>query len=252
MDETMQKILVIEDDASIRELVAWNLLEEGYDCVCAGDGREGLEAARREAPDLILLDLMLPVMDGFEVVKALRMDGVGTPVIMLTAKNEEADKVIGLEFGADDYITKPFGVRELKARIKAVLRRCRQDGAGDGGGAGGGDGGGAGGGNGGGDGGPGKGGVLTIDELVVDVPRHVVTVRGSDVALSFKEFELLRMLAENRGRVLTREQLLDSIWGYEYLGETRTVDVHIRYLRRKLGDAESHIVTVRGLGYKLL
>ena len=119
----MQKILVIEDDANIRELVEWNLSEEGYRCICAGDGKEGVEAARREKPDLILLDLMLPSLDGFEVIKTLRMEGVQTPIIMLTAKTEETDKVISLEFGADDYITKPFGVRELKARIKAVLRR---------------------------------------------------------------------------------------------------------------------------------
>ena len=232
----MQKILVIEDDANIRELVAWNLTEEGYACVCTGDGKEGLEAARSESPDLILLDVMMPKLDGFEVVKALRMDGRHTPVIMLTAKGEEADKVIGLEFGADDYITKPFSLRELKARIKAVLRRSLLDAAADGeadfaGGA---------------------GSVITAGELVIDAPRHEVSVNGAAVALTLKEFELLRTLAENRGRVLTREQLLDNIWGYEYLGETRTVDVHVRYLRRKLGEAGSHIETVRGLGYKLL
>ena len=236
MDETKQKILVIEDDASIRELVAWNLSEEGYECICAGDGREGVEMTRREAPDLILLDIMLPVMDGFGVIRTLRMEGVETPVIMLTAKNEETDKVLGLEFGADDYITKPFGLRELKARIKAVLRRYRaEDAADEGEGAkiGGGD-------------------VLTIDELIIDVSRHEVSVNGKGVVLTLKEFELLRMLAENHGRVLTREQLLGGIWGYEYLGETRTVDVHIRYLRRKLGAGGEHIVTIRGLGYKYL
>lgn len=241
MDETAQKILVIEDDASIRELVAWNLSEEGYDCVCAGDGRDGIEAARRELPDLILLDLMLPGLGGFEVLKTLRMDGIATPVIMLTAKNEETDKVIGLEFGADDYITKPFGVRELKARIKAVLRRCRPENGGLPAGA------------------AGQkedetdaGGVFMIGDLLIDVPRHEVFADGSAVALTLKEFELLHVLAENRGRVLTREQLLDSIWGYDYPGETRTVDVHIRYLRRKLAGAGGCIMTVRGLGYKLI
>ena len=231
-NETMQKILVIEDDASIRELVVWNLSEEGYECICAGDGREGIEKARSESPDLILLDLMLPAIDGFGVVRALRMNGVAKPIIMLTAKNEETDKVIGLEFGADDYITKPFGVRELKARIKAVLRRYQPEGA-EGGDA-------------------GSAGVFTVDEIVIDVSRHEVTVNGEGVALTLKEFELLAMLAENRGRVLTREQLLGSIWGYEYIGETRTVDVHIRFLRRKLGAGGRHIATVRGLGYKLL
>ena len=239
VDETMQKILVIEDDASIRELVAWNLSEEGYECLCAGDGREGIETALREIPDLILLDLMLPGVDGFEVVKALRNNTLGTPVIMLTAKNEETDKVIGLEFGADDYITKPFSIRELKARIKAVLRRYRMERAGNQ------------------DGGDAENeaadtNVFAIGDLLIDVPSHEVFANEQSVVLTLKEFELLRMLAENRGRVLTREQLLDNIWGYEYLGETRTVDVHIRYLRRKLGEAGECIMTVRGLGYKLV
>jgi len=235
MDGTKKKILVIEDDASIRELVVWNLAEDGYDCLCASDGREGLEAARAGFYDLIILDLMLPHVDGFEVIKSLRMEGVDTPVIMLTAKNEEADKVIGLEFGADDYITKPFGVRELKARIKAVLRRYKPDDPGSGEGA------------------SGSGGaeIYSIDELEINVPRHEVTLNGQNVTLTLKEFELLRLLAENHGRVLTRERLLDIIWGYEYHGETRTVDVHIRYLRKKLGDAAKHIETVRGLGYKM-
>ncbi|MCL2111356.1 MAG: response regulator transcription factor [Clostridiales bacterium] len=237
MDKTAPKILIIEDDPSIRELVTWNLSEEGYGCVSACDGREGLEQVRSEAPDLILLDLMLPVMGGFEVVKELRRDGVGTPIIMLTAKNEEADKVIGLEFGADDYITKPFGVRELKARIKAVLRRYRPDGDVDESVA---------------NASSANGDVIDIGDLVIDVPRHEVTAGDESVSLTLKEFELLRILAENRGMVLTREQLLDSVWGYEYLGETRTVDVHIRYLRRKLGAAGEHISTVRGLGYKML
>jgi len=232
MNGAMQKILVIEDDASIRELVAWNLSEEGYDCICAGDGREGLDIARSECPDLIILDLMLPRVDGLEVIKTLRMEDIKTPVIMLTAKIEETDKVIGLEFGADDYITKPFGIRELKARIKAVLRRYKTDDqeadsigtAAE---------------------------AYSIDGLEINVPRHEVFVNGKNVILTLKEFDLLIKLAENRGRVLTREQLLDSIWGYEYLGETRTVDVHIRYLRKKLEGADGLIETVRGLGYKM-
>ena len=238
LDEAMQKILVIEDDANIRELVAWNLSEEGYQCICAGDGREGVEAARREKPDLFLLDLMLPSLDGFEVIRTLRVEGVSTPIIMLTAKTEEADKVISLEFGADDYITKPFGVRELKARIKAVLRRYRQEEAMSSGFPAGAD--------------TVQENVFVIEDLIINVPRHEVTAAGEGIVLTLKEFELLRTLAENRGRVLAREQLLDNIWGYEYPGETRTVDVHIRYLRRKLGEAGRHIATVRGLGYKLL
>ena len=237
--KNMQKILIIEDDSNIRELVIWNLSEEGYECIGAGDGKEGLETAKSEAPDLILLDLMLPVIDGFEVIKALRMDGKRMPVIMLTAKTEETDKVIGLEFGADDYITKPFGIRELKARIKAVLRRYKSDQSSEGDPAGSGE-------------KAGENSVISFEDLVIDVPCHEVFANGESVALTLKEFELLFTLARNQGRVLTREQLLDTIWGYEYPGETRTVDVHIRYLRRKLGDAGNHIFTVRGLGYKLL
>ena len=240
MEETRQKILVIEDDANIRELVTWNLSEEGYECICAGDGRDGVAAVRCEKPDLILLDIMLPGMDGFGVVRTLRMDGVMTPVIMLTAKGEETDKVIGLEFGADDYIIKPFGVRELKARIRAVLRRYKpevRDYGNDSDAA---------------DKSRDKDKVFAFDGLVIDIPRHEVSANGEHVSLTLKEFDLLHILAENHGRVLTREQLLDSIWGYDYLGVTRTVDVHIRYLRRKLGEAGRHIATVRGLGYKLI
>jgi two-component system alkaline phosphatase synthesis response regulator PhoP len=227
MEEKTQKILVIEDDANIRELVIWNLSEEGYNCIFAGDGREGLAAVKRDSPDLILLDVMLPFMDGFEVIKTLRIDGIKTPVIMLTAKNEETDKVLGLEFGADDYITKPFGMRELKARIKVVLRRYKTEETG-------------------------SGEIIIIDNIVIDIPRHEIRVNDKTIVLTLKEFELLQILAQNRGRVLTREQLLDQVWGYEYPGETRTVDVHIRYLRRKLGEAGDQIITVRGLGYKLL
>ena len=230
----MHKILVVEDDASIRELVAWNLSEEGYDCVCAADGKEGIELTKNVEPDLVLLDLMLPAMDGFEVVKAIRSGGMQIPVIMLTAKNEETDKVIGLEFGADDYITKPFGIRELKARIKAVLRRYQMETPDSS------------------EGDKARAPIITIGNLVIDVPRHEVKAEDVSVSLTLKEFELLRTLAENRGRVLTREQLLDNVWGYEYLGETRTVDVHVRYLRRKLGEAGDCIMTVRGLGYKLV
>ena len=223
----MPKILIIEDDANIRELIIWNLTEEGYSCIFARNGREGVEAVRHDSPGLILLDVMLPYLDGFEVIKTLRMDGIKTPVIMLTAKKEETDKVLGLEFGADDYITKPFSMRELKARIKAVFRRYRtEESEAD--------------------------NIINIADIKMDIPRHEVWANGENTVLTLKEFELLQTLAQNRGRVLTREQLLDQVWGYEYPGETRTVDVHIRYLRRKLGDAGDQIITVRGLGYKLL
>ncbi|MDR1954222.1 MAG: response regulator transcription factor [Clostridiales Family XIII bacterium] len=241
----MTKILVIEDEANIRELITYNLVSEGYELVTAENGEDGLSLAKAENPDLILLDLMLPVLDGYEVIRALRKAGNPVPVIMLTAKNDEVDKVLGLEFGADDYMTKPFGVRELKARIRAVLRRCENGGAmmserseaeeipetknanppTD---------------------------VLVIDDLRIDIPGHEVTVAGKLVALTLKEFELLKTLAENRGIVLTRDRLLDRIWGYEYAGETRTVDVHVRYLRRKLGgDEDRYIHTIRGVGYKM-
>jgi two-component system alkaline phosphatase synthesis response regulator PhoP len=225
------KILIIEDDPSIRELARYNLQEEGYLCEEAGDGLSGLAAAVRKegAPDLVLLDIMLPGIDGYEVLRRLRTAGSTVPVIMLSAKNEEVDKVLGLEFGADDYITKPFGVRELKARIRAVLRRYDAEAAGA------------------------DGDVLTIGALTIDVPRHEVREGGRLLDLTLKEFDLLLTLVKNRGLVLTREQLLDKVWGYDYLGETRTVDVHIRYLRRKLGGAEDrYIATVRGLGYKVI
>jgi two-component system alkaline phosphatase synthesis response regulator PhoP len=231
-ETAMTKILVVEDEANIRELITYNLSSEGYEFMIAEDGKAGLEAAEKENPDLILLDIMLPALDGYDVLRSLRSAGNAVPVIMLTAKNDEADKVIGLEFGADDYITKPFGVRELKARIRAVLRRYQDETA------------------------TGKQApaetVLVIDDLRINIPGHEVTVAGKSVTLTLKEFELLRTLAENRGIVLTRDRLLDTIWGYDYAGETRTVDVHVRYLRRKLGGGEyKYILTVRGVGYKM-
>ncbi|MDR0356857.1 MAG: response regulator transcription factor [Clostridiales Family XIII bacterium] len=247
----MTKILIVEDEENIRELIAYNLVSEGYELVIAEDGKSGLAAANEENPDLILLDIMLPALDGYGVIRALREAGNPVPVIMLTAKNDEVDKVLGLEFGADDYITKPFGVRELKARIRAVLRRCEIEGAGldakanaaddfegkasaNGAESATGD------------------SALVIGDLRIDIPGREVAVNGRPVALTLKEFELLKTLAENRGIVLTRDRLLDKVWGYDYAGETRTVDVHVRYLRRKLGGGEDrYISTVRGVGYKM-
>jgi two-component system alkaline phosphatase synthesis response regulator PhoP len=232
----MKKILIIEDEENIRELIAYNLTAEGYACVSAGNGTDGLDMARVEAPDLILLDIMLPGMDGYEILKALRREGADIPIIMLTAKSDETDKVTGLDYGADDYITKPFGVRELIARINALLRRVgRMPAMSD----------------------EALGldddGIIRVGELVIDIPGREVRIGGRDVQLTFKEFELLQTLAKNRGTVLTRDQLLDSIWGYDYYGETRTVDVHVRYLRKKLGgDENRYISTVRGLGYKMV
>ena len=226
-----RKVLIIEDEKPISDIVRFNLSKEGFETETAYDGAEGFEIALRTDPDLILLDVMLPTMDGFEICKKLR-EKSNVPIIMLTAKEEEVDKVLGLELGADDYITKPFGIRELKARIKAVLRRYKTDGDAESA--------------------RGDAAVYNFDDLVIDISRHEVWANGEAILLTLKEFELLHKLAENKGRVLTREQLLDTIWGYEYMGETRTVDVHIRSLRKKLGDAGNHIFTVRGLGYKLL
>lgn len=227
----MKKILIIEDEPNIRELVRYNLKANGYECIEAEDGYMGVSMVHKEKPDLILLDIMLPRKNGYDICKELREEGNKTPIIMLTAKTEEIDKVLGLELGADDYISKPFGIRELMARIKAVLRRydnthetLHPDEH-----------------------------VLRIDDLEINIERHQVTVGERLVALTLKEFELLTYLAENRGRVLTRDQLLDKVWGIEYVGETRTVDVHIRHLRKKLeqDEEEAYIQTIRGKGYKI-
>ena len=226
----MKKILIIEDEPNIRELVLYNLQANGYEGIEAEDGIMGITMVHTEKPDLILLDIMLPGKNGYDICRELRSEGNNTPIIMLTAKTEEIDKVLGLEFGADDYISKPFGIRELMARIKAVLRRYEtvvHESA------------------------PAGEHILKINDLEINIERHQVTVGGHSVDLTLKEFELLSYLAENRGHVLTRDQLLDKVWGIEYAGETRTVDVHIRYLRKKLGDEDKYIETIRGKGYKL-
>jgi two-component system alkaline phosphatase synthesis response regulator PhoP len=227
----MKKILIIEDEPNIRELILYNLQANGYEGLEAEDGIMGITMVHTEKPDLILLDIMLPGKNGYDICRELRDEGNRTPIIMLTAKTEEIDKVLGLEFGADDYISKPFGIRELMARIKAVLRRY--------------------------DSVPAKASpaasehVLKIDDLEICIARHEVKVNNQPIELTLKEFELLAYLAENRGHVLTRDQLLDKVWGIEYAGETRTVDVHIRYLRKKLGHEDKYIETIRGKGYKL-
>lgn len=223
----MQKILIIEDEPNICELISYNLKNNGYQVIEAEDGLKGLAMAVSEKPDLILLDIMLPAMSGMEVCRELRTRKSRVPIIMLSAKNEDIDKVMGLEFGADDYMTKPFSVHELMARIKAVLRRTE-----------------------------GMRDVeqIQIGDLMVDLENYDVTVGGKTVELSLKEFELLRALAEMKGKVMTRDQLLSRVWGISYDGETRTVDVHIRYLRKKLGDGEKdskYIQTIRGIGYKM-
>lgn len=228
----MKKILIIEDEPNIRELVLYNLNANGYEGIQAEDGYLGMAIIHKEKPDLILLDIMLPGKNGYDICKELREEGNNTPVIMLTAKTEEIDKVLGLEFGADDYISKPFGIRELMARIKAVLRRYASSSEelvqGE--------------------------HIIRIDDLEINIPRHQVKVVDTLIDLTLKEFELLCYLAENRGHVLTRDQLLDKVWGIDYVGETRTVDVHIRHLRKKLSenqDESRYIETIRGKGYKI-
>lgn len=221
----MTKILVIDDEPSIINLVTAYLKPEGYEVYTASDGNAGLKAARAFKPDLIILDLMLPGIDGIELLTRLRRES-DVYVIMLTARTEETDKIVGLSVGADDYMTKPFSPRELVARIKAALRRLKT--------------------------GPTSGGersVLSFQHVHIDIGAHTVSVDDASVELTSIEFDLLRALAENRGRVLSREQLLEKVWGADYFGEMRVVDVHLGHVRQKLGN-DSLITTVRGVGYR--
>ena len=221
----MTKILVIDDEPSIINLVTAYLKPEGYEVYTATDGTTGLKSALAFKPDLIILDLMLPGMDGIELLTRLRRES-DVYVIMLTARTEETDKIVGLSVGADDYVTKPFSPRELAARVKAALRRIKT--------------------------GPSGGEerrVLSFKHIAIDVGAHTVSVDNVPIELTSIEFGLLRALAENRGRVLSREQLLEKIWGADYFGETRVVDVHLGHVRQKLGN-ESLITTVRGVGYR--
>lgn len=226
------RILIVDDEAHIRELLTFNLENEGFAVTALPDGFAALRACEQQSFDLLILDIMMPGIDGLEVCRRIksRPATAELPVIMLTAKGEEVDKIVGLELGADDYITKPFSIRELIARVKALLRRS----------------------------GPRRNGeektVIAIADLTIDTATYEVTKGGQPLQLALKEFELLRLLAQNQGKVLTRDFLLNRIWGYDYFGETRTVDVHIRHLRRKLGqDADDgYIETVRGVGYKFV
>ncbi len=223
----MTRVLVVEDEESFSEALTFMLEREGYEVVVAADGNTALDQFEQTGPDLILLDLMLPGLPGTEVCRQIRTRSQ-VPIIMLTAKDGEVDKVVGLELGADDYVTKPFSSRELLARLRAVLRRH-----GD------------------------------LDELLpaaveagpvrMDVERHVVTVRGEQITMPLKEFDLLEILIRNSGRVLTRAQLIDRVWGSDYVGDTKTLDVHVKRLRAKIEQDPAHpvhLVTVRGLGYK--
>ncbi len=223
----MTRILIVEDEESFADPLSYLLQREGFDVTVASTGPGAVETFERDGADLVLLDLMLPGMAGTEVFRRLRASAP-VPVIMLTAKDSEVDKVVGLELGADDYVTKPYSSRELLARIRAVLRRGgeSEDLAST---------------------------VLESGPVRMDVDRHVVTVRGAGVALPLKEFELLELLLRNAGRVLTRHQLIDRVWGADYAGDTKTLDVHVKRLRAKVEVQPSvprHLVTVRGLGYK--
>jgi two-component system response regulator RegX3 len=224
------RILLVEDEPALADTVRYNLEREGYGVIVAADGRRALEAFRRDHPSLVILDLMLPEVPGLDVCRLIRAESE-VPIIILTAKDSEADKVAGLELGADDYVTKPFSVRELLSRVRAILRRARPSPAGEG------------------------EEVLVAGPVRMDLARHEVTVRGTPVDLPPKEFELLEALVRRPGRLLTRERLIDEVWGPGYVGDTRTLDVHVKRLRRKIEEDPHrpvHLVTVRGLGYKFV
>lgn len=231
-----ETVLVVEDETALRETLAYNLKKEGYEVEAVGDGRLALESARRSKPDLIVLDLMLPELDGFEVTRILRRE-MNTPILMLTARDDEIDRVVGLEVGADDYLTKPFSMRELMARVKAQLRRARliederqkrapESAAQD---------------------------VLTFGNLAVNRTRREVTLDDKPLQLKPQEYQLLLFFAEHRGQMLSREFILERVWGWDFIGDSRTVDVHVRWLRQKIeADAGNpvRIITVRGGGYR--
>ncbi|HQN04425.1 MAG TPA: response regulator transcription factor [Anaerolineaceae bacterium] len=227
-------VLVVDDELTLQETIAFQLTRQGYEVVVSSDGEDALEKARAHRPDLIILDIMLPKLDGFEVCRILRQE-MNTPILMLTARDDEIDRVVGLEVGADDYLTKPFSMRELLARVKALLRRVRlikeeanvvkeQDSE-----------------------------VLHIGGLVIDLNRHEIRRNNEVINLKPKEYELLICLAKHPGRVYSREMLLEQIWGWEYIGNSRTVDVHIRWLREKIEEDPAnprHLITVRSAGYR--
>lgn len=230
MTAAKQKILIVDDDANIAELISLYLIKECYETKIVGDGEAALEAVGSFHPNLILLDLMLPGIDGYQVCRELRSRGDETPIIMLSAKGETFDKVLGLELGADDYIEKPFDSKELVARVKAVLRRYHKQASE-----------------------PASGGdkIVSYPDLTINLTNYSVTYMGAPLDMPPKELELLYCLAASPNRVFTREQLLDQIWGYDYVGDTRTVDVHIKRIREKIHDNENwKISTIWGIGYK--
>ncbi len=231
-----EKILVVDDEISLQETLAYNLKKQGYDVETTGDGSEALDLARELQPDLIILDVMLPGMDGFEVCRILRRE-MTTPVLMLTARDDEIDRVVGLEVGADDYLAKPFSMRELIARVKAMLRRVRMvrdevsasEAAKP------------------------QAKIMTFDNLCIDMTRREITVDDEVVAFKPKEYELLTFFAQHQGQVLSREFILERVWGWDFIGDSRTVDVHVRWLREKIEADPANperIITVRGAGYR--
>ena len=222
----MPTILVVDDEHNIVELARLYLANESYRVIEAGDGESALELAHTQQPDLMVLDIMLPKLDGWEVCKQLRKEGNELPIIMLTARDDDVDKIVGLEIGADDYMTKPFNPRELVARVKAVLRRTEAQ--------------------------PRQPRVITVGPMCLDRARREATIGEREMELRTKEFDLLATFAENEGLVLSREQILKLVWGYDFYGDSRTVDVHVARLREKLGEAGITIETVWGIGYKLV
>jgi DNA-binding response OmpR family regulator len=229
------KIMIVEDEPVLLETLAYSLTRQGYDVVTAADGHQAVTLARRERPSLLVLDVMLPGIDGFEVCRVLRQE-MSVPILMLTARTDEVDKIVGLEVGADDYMTKPFSMRELQARVKALLRRdrmIREEVASETM--------------------PSAGKSLVFGDLAIDESRHEVMRGGVPLALKPKEYELLTFLARQHGIVLSRNLILERVWGWEYDGGSRTVDVHVRWLREKIEDDPGNptrIVTVRGIGYR--
>ncbi|ANX14344.1 DNA-binding response regulator [Fictibacillus arsenicus] len=226
-----KKILVVDDEKPIADILQFNLEKEGFTVMCAYDGINALEKVEKEKPDMILLDIMLPLKDGMEVCREIRKKH-DMPIIMLTAKDSEIDKVLGLELGADDYVTKPFSTRELIARVKANLRRHQQESERE----------------------VDENNEITIGSLTIHPDAYIVTKRGETIELTHREFELLHYLAKHIGQVMTREHLLQTVWGYDYFGDVRTVDVTVRRLREKVEDNPSHplwIITRRGVGYYL-
>jgi two-component system alkaline phosphatase synthesis response regulator PhoP len=220
-----RKILIIEDDKDIVEMLDYNLKEEGYDTISALNGEEGIALAGKERPDLIILDIMLPIMDGFEVCRTLKNDDrvAHVPIIILSAKSQETDKVVGLELGADDYVTKPFSPRELIARMRAILRRRKGEHAGN---------------------------KIQRGQITIDRTRHKVTVGGKEISLTLTEFKLLEFMARRPGMVFSRARILDAVAGQDTIVCDRTVDAHIKSLRHKLGRAKDYIETIRGAGYR--